>query len=216
MEVICVPRNFKKIERNGYVFVHTYGCDSDSDVSFQDGIIEKRLNNLENAYLFCDDAGIDARGNLAVVGFNPLNNDHRIIKMQDDSIMNKKDGNILITSTNVALMAYANDDCLIAFTVEHSKYVGVMRVSPETLNRGAIDSAIQSIMMAAGADCYIEAFVGHCESCSFNIALHEFLYDSGVDDIEDFFGDDFHQKFFSGRSGDNGHYGLFVQKKEGR
>ena len=216
MEVIYVPRNFKKIERNGYIFMHTYGCDSDSDVSFQDGIIEKRLNNLENAYLFCDDAGIDARGNLAVVGFNPLNNDHRIIKMQDDSVMNKKDGNILITSADVVLMAHANDDCLVAFSVNHGDYLGVMRVSPETLNRGAIDSAIQSIIMTAGADCYIEAFVGYCESCSFNIALHEFLYDSGVDDIEDFFDDDFHQKFFSGRSGDNGHYGLFVQKKERR
>lgn len=164
--------------------MHTYGTNVESDVSFQKSTwdMEKREQNLENAYCFCEAAGIDARGNLAVIGYNKDDNTCRVINGPDEDILTKKNGNVLITSGKTVLMGWAADCCLVGFVVNGGEYVAVAHASVKTLKNGVIDTAMMKIMELAGTDCYVEAFVGTC----IGKCCYEYDKEEAYDDFKDY------------------------------
>lgn len=159
-----MSRSFIGYSDSNYVVMHTYGISIESDVSFQKGAwsMQRREQNLENAYLFCEEAGMNARDNLAVIGFNQKDNSCRLIDGPDEDVLTKKDGNVLITSGKTVLMGWAADCCLVGFVVNDGKYVAVAHASVNTLKNGIIKTAVSEIIKLAGTDCKIDAFVGAC------------------------------------------------------
>ena len=153
----------KIIKRPRYTVIHTDGIGTLDDISFQKSAwpMDKRKMNLDNAEWFCFDAHIKAKGNLAVVGFNQQDRSIREITEPDPYVFDKIDGNILITKTNVCLMAWASDCCLVALAGDDGAVVAVLHASVNTFKNGIIDQAITELRERHGVK-DITAYVGIC------------------------------------------------------
>ena len=138
--------------------IHT----SSTDVSFQKAAWDtaKRRENYWNAINACHLAGIEARNNLAVVGFNQEDMTCREITEPDEDVFTKINGNVLITETKVCLMAWASDCCLVALAGDGGRVVAILHASVKTFRNGVIDLAI-SEMRKRGVE-QITAYVGIC------------------------------------------------------
>jgi copper oxidase (laccase) domain-containing protein len=123
---------------------------------------EKKSRNLENAYRLCEEAGINARGNLAVVGFKNNNDDLiRFIDAPDNGDLFKKiDGNALITDTNVCLMGWASDCCLLAIVGDGGETLAVVHASVNSFSKGIIERTLEA-MRERGVRRF-KAYIGVC------------------------------------------------------
>lgn len=168
----------RSLNYNKYVVIHTYGTDVDSDVSFQKGAwdMEKRRKNLENVFSIRE----DWRDNLAVIGFNQDDQTVCYIEGSDEDVLNKKDGNILITKTKTALMGWAADCCLVALAANDGEIVSVLHASVKTLKNGVVGRAINAVRAAGGTE--ITAFIGACAGA----CCYEYGKDQAYVDFADY------------------------------
>jgi copper oxidase (laccase) domain-containing protein len=152
------------LKTSGFNLVHTQGTDSANDISFQKIVWspEKKSRNLENAYRLCEEAGINARSNLAVVGFKNNNDDLiRLIDAPDNGdLFEKIDGNALITDTNVCLMGWASDCCLLAIVGDGGETLAVVHASVNSFSKGIIERTLEA-MRERGVRRF-EAYIGVC------------------------------------------------------
>ncbi len=148
----------KIINEEHYTVMHT----EETDISFQKTAWseEKREQNLLNAFTLCKEAGIKAEANLAVVGFNQDDLSCREVFGPDPNVIEKIPGNILITESDVCLMAWAADCCLVALAGDDGKVIAVLHASVKTFKNGVIDLAMAEMRKRGVKD--IVAYVGIC------------------------------------------------------
>ena len=157
-----------------YTVLHTEGAGPAADTSFQKAAwpLERRILNLSRTFNLCEEAGIQARGNLAALGFNQANCSVREISEPDDDLLVKQDGNVLLTNTDVALITWAADCCLVALIGDDGEWVAVLHASVNTFKNGIIDVAIQA-MRDKGTK-FITAYVGVCaDKCCYEYGAEQ-------------------------------------------
>lgn len=145
--------------------------------------LNRREQNSLNLKHICADNGINADGNLAIVGFSQDNNAYRRIYGADqDILVNKKDGNVIITDSSVALMGWAADCLLIAFVTEDQQVVAVCHASVISLNTGVLDSVVEAFKTYGYEPCDIMAYMGAC----IGVDSYEYESERAVKDFSNF------------------------------
>ena len=155
------------------------------DVSLQKSTwdLNRREQNSLNLKHICADNGINAEGNLAIVGFSQDNNSFRRIYAPDkDILVNKKDGNVIITDSSVALMGWAADCLLIAFMTEDQQVVAIAHASVISLNSGVLDSVVDAFKSYGYDPFDITAYMGTC----IGVDSYEYDYERAVQDFSNF------------------------------
>ena len=152
------------IEAGRFTIIHTEGASLlEDDTSFQKAAWTQEQKNrcLLNAYRACHGAGISAENRLAALGFNQNDRTVREIKEPDTELFTKRDGNVLIAnSTEVTLIAWASDCCLVALIDDDGDYAAVLHASVNTFKNGIIDQAVKA-MHDRGVKS-MTAYVGIC------------------------------------------------------
>ncbi len=157
------------IYRSNFIVMHTFGCGERNDVAFQKAAwtMDRRQKCLQNLQGFCKQSSINTHDGIAVLGFKQENGAMiRVIEQPDENIFDKIDGNILITTTKVPLVAWASDCCLVAIAADGGEQVAVLHASVKTFATGVIDAAIAALRNRGAKK--LEAYIGACAgSCCY-------------------------------------------------
>lgn len=163
--------------------VHTDNISEDVSLQKSTWDLNRREQNSLNLKHICADNGINAEGNLAIVGFSQDNNSFRRIYAPDkDILVNKKDGNVIITDSSVALMGWAADCLLIAFMTEDQQVVAIAHASVISLNSGVLDSVVDAFKSYGYDPFDITAYMGTC----IGVDSYEYDYERAVQDFSNF------------------------------
>ena len=143
-----------------------------------------RANNYARLREICEfENGVPIAKNLAIVGFSQGNNSFRKISKPDDNILvNKKDGNVIITDTTISLMGWAADCLLIAFASEDQQVVAACHASVISLNTGVLDSVVAAFAEYGYDPCDVTAYMGAC----IGVDSYEYEYERALKDFSDF------------------------------
>ena len=163
--------------------VHTDSISEDVSLQKSTWDLNRREQNSLNLKHICADNGINAKGNLAIIGFSQDNNSFRkIVTPDQDILVNKKDGNVIITDSSVALMGWAADCLLIAFATEDQQVVAVCHASVISLNTGVIDSVVDAFKAYGYDPLDVTAYMGAC----IGVDSYEYDYERAMQDFSNF------------------------------